>query len=55
MQSTIERLKNKLSGGLEGAEEVFDLLAAACSYCCKSYTGGNESCPPKTELQIDEG
>lgn len=50
MQPIIDHLKNHLSDGLEGADEVFDLLLAACSYCCTQYTGGNESCPPKTAL-----
>ena len=27
--------------------EGFELLAAACSYCCTQYTGGNKDCPPK--------
>jgi hypothetical protein len=53
MDRMIQRLKEKV--GDSGAAEqeawvAFHLIAAACSYCCTNRTGGNETCPPKTEV-----
>ncbi|HET8799408.1 MAG TPA: hypothetical protein VFO89_17095 [Thermoanaerobaculia bacterium] len=44
----IERLRNKVHRqSIDPAEsELFQLLAAACSYCCTDARGGNETCPP---------
>jgi hypothetical protein len=29
------------------AQDVFKLLALACSACCTETDGGNKTCPPK--------
>lgn len=50
MDGLIDRLRvggQRANLGGETSQELFDLLLAACSYCCTQYTGGNESCPPK--------
>lgn len=48
----IERLKTKVrQEGITPAESgLFQLLAAACSYCCTDSKGGNETCPPPPKL-----
>jgi hypothetical protein len=53
MDTVIERLRDKVANAPAGDREsweTFDLLAAACSYCCTQYTGGNETCPPKVAI-----
>lgn len=49
MDTTIQRLKDRVdeTRTAERDWEGFELLAAACSYCCTQYTGGNKDCPPK--------
>jgi hypothetical protein len=50
----IERLKERVEGSGVGDQEpwnAFELIAAACSYCCTNRTGGNETCPPKIETE----
>jgi hypothetical protein len=49
MNRVIQRLKEKVEATRLSDQEswdVFELLAAACSYCCTNHTGGNETCPP---------
>lgn len=31
-------------------EELFQLLAVACSQCCTDSEGGNKTCPPPPKL-----
>jgi hypothetical protein len=53
MDSTIQLLREKAArAGDQETWDVFELLAAACSYCCTNYTGGNKDCPPKVALDV---
>jgi hypothetical protein len=53
MDSTIQLLREKAARvGDQETWDVFELLAAACSYCCTNYTGGNKDCPPKVALDV---
>jgi hypothetical protein len=52
MEDLIQQLKARAQQACSRGEDLFALLlSAACKYCCTEYTGGNESCPPKTVLQ----
>lgn len=42
----LERKAAAIRLELARSEDVFDLMAEACSACCKISNSGNGSCPP---------
>jgi CO dehydrogenase/acetyl-CoA synthase alpha subunit len=52
MNEITDKLKNRIEATVPalGQQDVFDLIAAACTGCCQISNSGNGGCPPPKEL-----
>lgn len=55
MNDITEILRERIDGSgltLDADDFAFQLIAAACSMCCKVSDSGNTSCPPPPALVL---